>query len=96
MLVGPTWRPLTKCEGDYLRFYSDPKVGQESGVEEAMLDQRFCWTQKVNFTYGISDNLHVQFKTDGQLQAMGFNCTVQCEAFDFTELFARIPHTDQE
>ena len=20
---GPTWRPLTKCEGDYLRFYSD-------------------------------------------------------------------------
>ena len=20
---GPTWRPLTRCEGDYLRFYSD-------------------------------------------------------------------------
>ena len=25
----------------------------------------------------------------------GFNCTVTCEAFDFSELFARIPLTHQ-
>ena len=24
LFTGPTWKPLTSCEGDYLRFYSPP------------------------------------------------------------------------
>ena len=59
-----------------------------------MMDQRFCHKQEVNFTYGFSDNLFVQFKTDSSFRARGFNCTVRCEGFDFTSLFARIPFTD--
>eukprot|EP00090_Calanus_glacialis_P033161 TRINITY_DN55000_c0_g1_i1.p1 TRINITY_DN55000_c0_g1~~TRINITY_DN55000_c0_g1_i1.p1 ORF type:complete len:248 (+),score=72.63 TRINITY_DN55000_c0_g1_i1:28-744(+) len=92
---GPTWRPLTQCEGDYLRFYSDPMPVEDSEGEETRFDQRFCWTQQVNFTFGFSDNLYVQFKTDRRWRARGFNCTVTCEAFDFSELFARIPLTHQ-
>merc|ERR1712050_651707 len=92
---GPTWRPLTKCEGDYLRFHSDPMPVEEADTEATKFDQRFCWTQQVNFTFGFSDNLYVQFKTDRRWRARGFNCTVTCEAFDFSELFARIPLTHQ-
>ena len=109
---GPTWRPLTKCEGDYLRFASPPLqmevelfrkpvfnqdifLLQESS-EPVKLDQRFCWKQNVNFTFGFSDTLYVQFKTDASYKARGFNCTVTCEGFDFSQLFARIPFTEEE
>ena len=61
-----------------------------------MMDQRFCYKQQVNFTYGFSDNLFIQFKTDSSFRARGFNCTVTCEGFDFTSLFARIPFTEEE
>ena len=84
---------------------------EDSDAEVTKFDQRFCWTQNVNFTFGFSDNLYVQFKTDRRWRARyfwtgweiiiycfilrGFNCTVTCEAFDFSELFARIPLTHQ-
>jgi len=42
--VGDTWQPLTKCQGDYLRFYSP----EEANIE-APLNQRYCYTQKANF-----------------------------------------------
>ena len=90
---GPTWRPLTRCEGDYLRFHSD-NLQVEKDSPPVRLDQRFCWRQDVNFTFGFSDTLHVQFKTDRSYKARGFNCTVTCEGFDFSQLFARIPFTE--
>ena len=109
---GPTWRPLTKCEGDYLRFYSDnlqTEVKYEqrfnlwsslilSKVDEpdVQMDMRFCYKQNVNFTFGLSDNLYVQFKTDKSFRARGFNCSVTCEGFDFSQLFARIPFSEEE
>ena len=58
------------------------------------MDQRFCYKQAVNFTYGLSDTMFFQFKTDKSFRARGFNCTVACEGFDFSALFARIPFTD--
>ena len=68
---------------------------QES-TEPVKLDQRFCWKQNVNFTFGFSDTLYVQFKTDASYKARGFNCTVICEGFDFAQLFARIPFTEEQ
>ena len=68
---------------------------QES-TEPVKLDQRFCWKQNVNFTFGFSDTLYVQFKTDASYKARGFNCTVICEGFDFAQLFARIPFTEEK
>ena len=97
---GPTWRPLTKCQGDYLRFFSDNLAEtQDDAVADApevKFSQRFCWKQEVNFTYGYSDDLFLQFKTDRDYRARGFNCTVTCEGFDFSELFAKIPFTDDD
>ena len=168
---GPTWRPLTRCEGDYLRFYSDNLQTEVSTVQYAVkysikygilpplrfysenlqteescdgrsyscdyqrrflnrlkflsllfpafplqtffrcctnsnvtqdggpavtMDQRFCYKQNVNFTFGFSDILNVQFKTDRNHKARGFNCTVTCEGFDFSALFARIPFSNDE
>ena len=29
-------------------------------------------------------------------RARGFNCSVTCEGFDFSQLFARIPFSDEE
>ena len=60
------------------------------------MDQRFCYKQNVNFTFGFSDVLNVQFKTDRNHKARGFNCTVTCEGFDFSALFARIPFSNDE
>ena len=31
---------------------------------EVKMDMRFCYKQPVNFTFGLSDHLYVQFKTD--------------------------------
>ena len=42
---------------------------EDSEGEETRFDQRFCLTQKVNFTFGFSDNLYVQFKTDRKWRA---------------------------
>ena len=39
--------------------------------------------------------MNVQFKTDKSYKARGFNCTVTCEGFDFSQLFARIPFSEQ-
>ena len=60
------------------------------------MDMRFCYKQNVNFTFGLSDNLYVQFKTDKNYRARGFNCSVTCEGFDFSQLFARIPFSEEE
>ena len=60
------------------------------------MNMRFCYKQNVNFTFGLSDNLYVQFKTDKNYRARGFNCSVTCEGFDFSQLFARIPFSDEE
>ena len=68
---------------------------QETGAE-VKFSHKFCWKQPVNFTYGYSDNLYLQFKTDSNYRAKGFNCTVTCEGFDFGELFSRIPFSDDE
>ena len=76
-------------------FNQDIFLLQESS-EPVKLDQRFCWKQNVNFTFGFSDTLYVQFKTDASYKARGFNCTVTCEGFDFSQLFARIPFTEEE
>ena len=66
----------------------------QDSTEPVKLDQRFCWRQNVNFTFGFADTLYVQFKTDAKYKARGFNCTVVCEGFDFSQLFARIPFTE--
>ena len=60
------------------------------------MDMRFCYKQNVNFTFGLSDNLYVQFKSDKNFRARGFNCSVTCEGFDFSQLFARIPFSEEE
>lgn len=93
---GDTWRPLTKCEGDYLRFYSDPLPSLTELDKKERFDLSYCWTKKANFTFGFADQMFVQFKTDKKYRARGFNCTVTCEAFDFSQLFVRIPFTQQE
>ena len=82
VLPGPTWKPLSSCEGDYLRFYSPPmpsvtkteaqdrlKDGKVliSNISELRFDERFCWTNKANFTFGLSDQLFVQFRSHSLL-----------------------------
>ena len=81
-LPGPTWKPLTSCEGDYLRFYSPPmpsvtKTEAQDRLKdrkvlisnnlELRFDERFCWTNKANFTFGLSDQLFVQFRSHSLL-----------------------------
>ena len=86
---------------------------EEQLRKEVRFDERFCWTNKANFTFGLADQLYVQFKTDRRFKARsgqlctwskledcfrGFNCTVTCEEFDFSNLFAKdpIPHPEVE
>merc|ERR1712083_910141 len=93
---GPTWKPLTSCEGDYLRFFSPPMPSvTKEGVQDRF-DERFCWTNKANFTFGFSDQLFVRFRSDRRFRARGFNCTITCEEFDFSDLFSRKPLAKEE
>lgn len=85
--IGETWKPLRKCHGDYLRFYSPGKANNQTEVDP--LDQRYCYTQKANFTWGATDKLNMQFKTNKKHRARGFNCTVHCDPLNFLALFSR-------
>ena len=53
-MTGPTWKPLTSCEGDYLRFYSPPipSVTRE-GAQDRL--QHWHWNKKklLSFTFKL-------------------------------------------
>ena len=165
-MPGPTWKPLTSCEGDYLRFYSPPipSVTRE-GAQDRL--QRWHWKKRklfsftfklkrwlwersdsitltdltsasagrrrptsllawrTNFLFSLGGenkffdvflnflfiklsrtNLELDlirwlkicfmrincwtfFRSDRKFRARGFNCTVTCEEFDFSDLFSR-------
>ena len=42
-LPGPTWKPLTSCEGDYLRFYSPPMPSVTKEEAQDRLWEKFLW-----------------------------------------------------
>ena len=45
-MTGPTWKPLTSCEGDYLRFYSPPMPSvTKEGAQDRL--QRWYWKKNL-------------------------------------------------
>ena len=46
---------------------------EEQLRKEVRFDERFCWTNKANFTFGLADQLYVQFKTDRRFKARSGN-----------------------